>query len=1231
MASSTLSTNLLIVPIKLDALVLQEDRMAVEAFADFSRLPYSDGSYDYNSDNANISENILNSPFNDLALQLKTGIHLHFKLPKALRANYAGIIENTSIAGNDHIKTPDRWLINRLDGGTISAQYVVESNYLLPAPNPGVTGYVTIPDPDGNTPQRFRYLGRQLTLDQWTGDEQQNEYWSELTAFGYGEPAFAGFYPNCHSVFGFFDDQLPGTDAITYEIIGWYSDTGNDPVTQLLAQIGSNSPSDIQQSILSTFDWNYDIVDNGIPQQLVCYGSISIQSTESSFPSEVGVIVADSPMSALVSTLSDRLNQDQNGGVSDADSSSLVKDQLNAIAFNARYDSNSVDFVPALSGASRNAGFNSFKGATCWELNPDLIRNAGGNMQEIPAAIGEQLHIVNGIQSELDHLNDQLISFQEQLFSDWYKYMICSYPPPGEANDYPNPDEVKFFIDNEITGTLAGINEEISNTEVVFSNSANQLLDLIRTQYNPPEGLELIKAVSGARYYQPVAPVIMITGFSPAENAPTGSLPCQFQSISAGTIVDQFTELLQDAGNASDDFKSASTSVSGRSKPLFMEWQVNFAQAAIGSNLQPEDRNFRKDYLNRNFTSTPFTLDLQPDEGTGYIGGQNIYSGRSYLSSTAGKNALSESLTRYLESYVLPEYQKETGESIDLSEGDAPATLSTWLQSKGINDNHMAFTATRAYQALQTMSPVSQILSGFNELLLMHRMTLQLDVTDPLGFADDQAFASRVQTAVDGQIRSAPDPLVDFNPVRGGQLTVNQLTIVDQFGLGYQVDLGDAEPVNLPPRFTQPGRLNCNWLDADTDAIQFTKIPLTNPICGWLLPNNLDESLMVYDAAGKSLGAITTFDQRWRPNPGDANPVSVSQIQNTRLRTVVQYIVSQQIQYLKDLLSALNSGLKNSQPENFRQNIGQALLMGRPIAVTGITTSIRVKGGPATDQSWDAFRSTLLNGTRNTQGFEKVQVGLNVGEFEMHNDGVLGFWNGLENDLSDQTFYAVQSNVSSESRRIKPHGQGKNPLMPALDSDPMTLTVLMDPGGKLHASCPMFPTKVLEIPSYMYTGALQAIEIGFLTAPILTGETIALPLPDEAGYSWSFNQLLGDGTWNQWAKQGIVTLTQVTARFRNGSQLWNDLQVAGWITVDASMAAGTARIVPRDMRKPPEAGSPLAATKLAMEAWLDELILASSDAVARFTPNIRIREGWLKLTPDVVMTEKTESKMITND
>ncbi len=55
---------------------------------------------------------------------------------------------------------------------------------------------------------------------------QDGEYLEQLTAVGYGEPTFAAFYPNCQSVFGFYDDDdsAENLDGLKYDVIGWYSE-----------------------------------------------------------------------------------------------------------------------------------------------------------------------------------------------------------------------------------------------------------------------------------------------------------------------------------------------------------------------------------------------------------------------------------------------------------------------------------------------------------------------------------------------------------------------------------------------------------------------------------------------------------------------------------------------------------------------------------------------------------------------------------------------------------------------------------------------------------------------------------------------------------------------------------------------------------------------------------------------------------------------------------------------
>ena len=84
----------------------------------------------------------------------------------------------------------------------------------------------------------------------------------------------------------------------------------------------------------------------------------------------------------------------------------------------------------------------------------------------------------------------------------------------------------------------------------------------------------------------------------------------------------------------------------------------------------------------------------------------------------------------------------------------------------------------------------------------------------------------------------------------------------------------------LPPRFSPPARLNFRWLATlsgqnGVEEVEMNSAPATTPICGWLLPNHFDNSLMVYDNTGQALGSINTLAE-WMPAPGGRNRIAAA-------------------------------------------------------------------------------------------------------------------------------------------------------------------------------------------------------------------------------------------------------------------------------------------------------------------------------------------------------------------
>ena len=268
------------VPVHLDGFFLTQEKLVTEAFTDFSRLPFSDTDKDYNPDTANLSESVNSLPFQNTNLNLKKGMHLHWSLPDALTRGAAGGTVN------DYPAVPNRWLIKRNSTVIGNKQWVVESDYLQSGIE-NTEGGIAYPVDTGNSSdQPFRYMGRQLDATTSWSEDATADRLSRLTAIGYGEPAFAAFYPNCHSVFGCFDPDIDSESelqGLSYQLIGWYSDAAQDPLTGFLTSFLADNPTAdqtaLEQAVKDQFAWNVTIdasnVPSSLPSGILCYAELT--------------------------------------------------------------------------------------------------------------------------------------------------------------------------------------------------------------------------------------------------------------------------------------------------------------------------------------------------------------------------------------------------------------------------------------------------------------------------------------------------------------------------------------------------------------------------------------------------------------------------------------------------------------------------------------------------------------------------------------------------------------------------------------------------------------------------------------------------------------------------------------------------------------------------------------------------------------------------------------------
>ncbi|MEM9685878.1 MAG: hypothetical protein AAF934_03040 [Bacteroidota bacterium] len=536
---------------------------------------------------------------------------------------------------------------------------------------------------------------------------------------------------------------------------------------------------------------------------------------------------------------------------------------------------------------------------------------------------------------------------------------------------------------------------------------------------------------------------------------------------------------------------------------------------------------------------------------------------------------------------------------------------------------------------------ISQALSGFNNAMLMHHQTLQLPVYDPLGFEDYRSFTDAVSTAVGDNTNVAPLPLNDFLPIRSGAMRLLNLRVIDSFGQTKTIDVSSpvkAEPVALPdtavtntntadlwlpPRFVQPVRLNFRWRSATTGSQELNSHPESSPVCGWLLANHLDNSIAVYDQQGYAIGIIDQ-EAKWRGVPGSHATVDPSDLDNEYLQKVIERLAlvhdetettpGTKQTFLEDFITVTDKALENIDPENFIHHQELALLMGRPIAVVRASLKLELKGDTAIHHGWTEFRQDLERTTRETNGFEDITIPVRIGERGQLNDGVLGYWKEDANNTLDTVFHTTidLTSVTTTSTTIEGYQANQPDITQSLSSDPQVFTLLVDPRSEVHATTGMLPMKSINIPKEYYTDALKKINITFLSAPILTGaDQIALPLPNELGYRWSW--LAKDRhSWTETANTGILRKDTLIGAFSNGDDLWTELLDKGWIATIDNNRAG---IVPRDQRTSAELDAGYSAQTDAIEAFLDAGHIIPVNTRAIFSPQQTLKEGWLKLSP----------------
>ncbi|MEL6970390.1 MAG: hypothetical protein AAFZ63_10105 [Bacteroidota bacterium] len=338
-----------------------------------------------------------------------------------------------------------------------------------------------------------------------------------------------------------------------------------------------------------------------------------------------------------------------------------------------------------------------------------------------------------------------------------------------------------------------------------------------------------------------------------------------------------------------------------------------------------------------------------------------------------------------------------------------------------------------------------------------------------------------------------------FTPIRSRQVTPKNTNISVN-------DYTPAQFVKQALGIVQPLRLDLRWIDASSNSEEVGYAGSANPVCGWVLPNHLDQALSIYDQTGVLLGEVRenllTSAVEWFPAPDAKHLIpSPDAISNQHLREVVKGLLAAQKTArgsFDNFMKVIDETFWFVDPLGGRKDQNLSVLIGRPLAVLRMGVGLSLMGSPYFNQSWaDTFKE-------NDNGITKTLFQLRLGSLNLREDGVIGYFNeGQYNQFNSVHF---PSGLDHESTYVKQiGGNDGNYLNVIPNAAQSSITVLMDPRGSLHGSTGILPVKEITLPSKFVDNALKHMEVTFRVGSLLTSTAaIQIPRLAEQNGTWSW-------------------------------------------------------------------------------------------------------------------------------
>jgi hypothetical protein len=162
------------------------------------------------------------------------------------------------------------------------------------------------------------------------------------------------------------------------------------------------------------------------------------------------------------------------------------------------------------------------------------------------------------------------------------------------------------------------------------------------------------------------------------------------------------------------------------------------------------------------------------------------------------------------------------------------------------------------------------------------------------------------------------------------------------------------------------------------------------------------------------------------------------------------------------------------------------------------------------DQSWPAFDAAVAAGAayaaRPAGGVTRAAFPVRLGDAGHVDDGLIGYF--IDDGSPEALRRFAAPAAATANAGVEPADPAAVSLHPVAAGDAggtLTVMMLVDPRGSVHATTGVLPAKRITIPGRDYDDALRRLAVSTLCAPVLTGPAgVALPVPLVPGFGWSW-------------------------------------------------------------------------------------------------------------------------------